>query len=280
HSSHKSKRQECQPRGEEQVEYARTSTSSQRLASTFDTLIESQEADITSITVVRPAPFPTGNNRDIPVSVQELVYGSKTTRVGTSAKSLDRHNELLSSSEEAHGPRKDRGPSGGLETHVLQGTSPTDKILVEKPKHFVRGPESQVGPREGQQPNGSSPSLHKQESIPTSAKQRHENPKEKSEGQENSKGKGKTQVEQTLPTELQNPKEREDIHGQCVQYGKNSVGIQKQGGGKNEPIIFKEIDLLKIANHFETCNKEILAKFNQFEHTKQKLGREVLQVQE
>ncbi|MBW0506459.1 hypothetical protein O181_046174 [Austropuccinia psidii MF-1] len=117
---------------------ARTSTSSQRLDSTFDTLIKCLEAEITAIPIVRPEPFPTGNNRNIPVSVQELVYGVKEEGVGTSGKYLDRHNELISSIEEAHGPRKGRGPSEGLDTHVLQRTSPTDKSLVEKPKHFVR----------------------------------------------------------------------------------------------------------------------------------------------
>ncbi|MBW0509383.1 hypothetical protein O181_049098 [Austropuccinia psidii MF-1] len=86
--------------------------------------------------------FPAGNNRDIPVSVQEVIYGRKAAGVGTSAKYLDRHNELLSSSEEAHGPRKDRRTSEGLDTHVLQGTSPTDKSLVEKPNNVVRGPVS------------------------------------------------------------------------------------------------------------------------------------------
>ncbi|MBW0513406.1 hypothetical protein O181_053121 [Austropuccinia psidii MF-1] len=87
---------------------ARAFTSSQRLSSTFDTLIESPEAEITAIPVVRPESFPTGSNRDIPVSVQELVYGRKAAGVGTSAKSLDRHTELLSSSEGVHGPRKYR----------------------------------------------------------------------------------------------------------------------------------------------------------------------------
>ncbi|MBW0529206.1 hypothetical protein O181_068921 [Austropuccinia psidii MF-1] len=103
-SSQKYKRQECQPIGEAQMEDARTSTSSQRLASTFGTLIESPEADITAIPVVRPESFPAGSNRDIPVSVQELVYGGKEAGVGTSDKSLDRHIELLSSSEEVHCP--------------------------------------------------------------------------------------------------------------------------------------------------------------------------------
>ncbi|MBW0530274.1 hypothetical protein O181_069989 [Austropuccinia psidii MF-1] len=156
-----SKIQECQPRGEAQMEDSRASTSYQRLASTFDTLIESPEADITAIPVVRPESFPEGRNSNIPVSVQELVYGGKAAGVGTSTKSLDSQNELLSSSEDVHGPRKVRRTSERLDTHVLQGTSPTDKSLVGKPKHVVRGPEEEVGPRKGKQPSGSSPSLHK-----------------------------------------------------------------------------------------------------------------------
>ncbi|MBW0568312.1 hypothetical protein O181_108027 [Austropuccinia psidii MF-1] len=157
-ASHKSKIQECQPRGEAQMEDARASTSSQRLASTFNTLIKSPEADITAISVFKPESLSTGNNRDIPVSVQELVYGSKTERVGTSPKYLDRHHELISSSEEVHGARKDKGTSEGLETHVFQRTSPTNKIFAEKPEHFITGPE-EIGPRKIKQPSGSSPSL-------------------------------------------------------------------------------------------------------------------------
>ncbi|MBW0567812.1 hypothetical protein O181_107527 [Austropuccinia psidii MF-1] len=114
----------------------------------------------------------------IPVSVQELVCGSKAERVGTSPKSLDRHHELISSSEGVHGARKDRRTSEGLDTHIWQRTSPTDKSLVEKPKHVIRGPEEEVGPRQEKQPSGSSPNLHKQESASTSAKQAQANPKD------------------------------------------------------------------------------------------------------
>ncbi|MBW0507536.1 hypothetical protein O181_047251 [Austropuccinia psidii MF-1] len=252
------------------------STSFQWLTSTLDTLIESPEADITSIPVVRPESFPAGNNRDIPVSLQELVYGSKAEGVGTSAKSLDRHNALLSSIEEVHGPRRNRRTSEGLDTHVLQGTSPTDKSLIEKPRNVVRGPEEEVGPRKRQQPSGISLSLHKQKSSSRNAKQGQPNPKEQSEGQAKGKGKGKIQVEQALPTELQNSQEREDSYGQCVKYGMNSYGTQKQGGGKIEPIISKEVDLVSPVTHVDTCNKEISAKINNFEYIQQKLGREIL----
>ncbi|MBW0591190.1 hypothetical protein O181_130905 [Austropuccinia psidii MF-1] len=140
------------------MEDARTSTSSHRLASTFDTVSESTEADITAISVVRPESLSTGKNRDIPVSVQQLVYGSKAARVGASPKYLDGNHELIYASEESHGARKNRETSEGLDTHVFQRTSPTGKILVEKPKHVIRGPEEEVGPMQGNQPSGSSQS--------------------------------------------------------------------------------------------------------------------------
>ncbi|MBW0499063.1 hypothetical protein O181_038778 [Austropuccinia psidii MF-1] len=175
---------------------------------------------------IRELPLvPKANNRDIQVSVQELVYGSKTARVGTSPKSLDRHHELICSSEEVHGARKDIGTSEGLDTHFLQRTSPTDKSFVEKPKHVIRGPEEEVGPRE--------------ENSPV-----------------------------------------EDSHGQCVQYGKNSEGIQKQGRGKIETIFSKEVDAVNIVNQNKACNKEIITKLKRFEYIQQKLGNEILQVKQ
>ncbi|MBW0536283.1 hypothetical protein O181_075998 [Austropuccinia psidii MF-1] len=279
HCSHKSKRQQCQPRGEAQMEDARTSTTSQRLASTFEPLIESPEADITAI-AVRPESFPTGNSGNIPVSVQELVYGRQTARVVTSPTSLDRQNELLSSSEEVLGARKDRRTSEGLDTNVLQRTSPTDKRLVDKPKHVIRGSGEEVGPRKGKHLSGSSPSIHQQTSASISARRAQASPKNQQEGEAKCKGKGKAQMEQALPTELQNPKERKDSHGKCVQNGKSSDGIEKQGGGKIEPIFPKEIDAVKIVTQFESCNKEIMTKPKTLEYIQQKLGNEILHVKE
>ncbi|MBW0480438.1 hypothetical protein O181_020153 [Austropuccinia psidii MF-1] len=145
------------------MEDARASTSSQRLSSTFETLIESQEAGITAIPVVTPDLFPAGRNREIPVSVQELVYGGKKAGVGTSAKSLNRNNELLYSR-----------------------TSPIDKSLAENPKHVIRGPEEEVVPGKGKQPCGSYPSLHKQKYASTSSTKGKANPKEQSKGQSQS----------------------------------------------------------------------------------------------
>ncbi|MBW0574908.1 hypothetical protein O181_114623 [Austropuccinia psidii MF-1] len=87
-----------------------------------------------------------------------------------------------------------------------------------------------------------SPVKAPQTSASKSAKQAQTNPKDQAEGQ----AKGKAQVEQALPTELQDSQKREDSHGQCVQYGKNSDGIQKQGRGNIEPIFSKEVDLVNL----------------------------------
>ncbi|MBW0521764.1 hypothetical protein O181_061479 [Austropuccinia psidii MF-1] len=70
---------------------------------------------------------PKGNSGNIPVSVQGLAYGRKTHGVGTFSRPLDTDNELLYSSKEALGPRNDREPSEGLDTHVLQRKSPKGK---------------------------------------------------------------------------------------------------------------------------------------------------------
>ncbi|MBW0468849.1 hypothetical protein O181_008564 [Austropuccinia psidii MF-1] len=155
------------------MEDARTSTSSQRLASTFDTLIESPEADITSIAVVGPEPLSTGNNRDIPVSLQELVYGSKLARVGTSPKSLDRHHELISSIQQINSWSKNQS-----------------MLSEDQKKKLAKGKEN-------------SPSLHKQNSTSTSAKKAQANPRDQLEGQSKGKGKDKAQFEQALPAKLQ-----------------------------------------------------------------------------
>ncbi|MBW0531974.1 hypothetical protein O181_071689 [Austropuccinia psidii MF-1] len=159
-SSHNPKRQECHPRGDAQMEDSNSSTSSNRLASSFDTLIESPEAEITTISVVRPESISTSGNFP---------------------KSLDRHHELISSSEIFHGARKYRGTSEGLDTHVLQRTSPKYKILVEKPENYIRGPAEEIGLRKEKQPSGSSQastSKSHPEQVPNKPKQKGK-PKEK-----------------------------------------------------------------------------------------------------
>ncbi|MBW0468541.1 hypothetical protein O181_008256 [Austropuccinia psidii MF-1] len=113
------------------MEDFRASTCCQRLASTFETLLEIPEAEITAIAVVRPESFPTGSSEDIPVSVQELVYGRKKSEVGTSAKSLCRDHEFLSSIKEALGPESTED--------LLNGWTPMScKVQVQKIKVWLK----------------------------------------------------------------------------------------------------------------------------------------------
>ncbi|MBW0474137.1 hypothetical protein O181_013852 [Austropuccinia psidii MF-1] len=117
-------------------------------ARTFDTLLESAEADINAIPVVRSEQLFTCISGNIPVSGQELVYSGKAARVVASSQLVDMDNELLPSSKKFLGQRNTTRTSEGLDTNFLQRTCPKDKSLVEKPKLFFRGPEESVGPKE------------------------------------------------------------------------------------------------------------------------------------
>ncbi|MBW0492821.1 hypothetical protein O181_032536 [Austropuccinia psidii MF-1] len=82
-----------------------------------------------------------------------------------------------------------------LETNLIKRESPKDKSLVKN-----------QGILSEEQKKENNPVKAPQAFI--SAKQVKESPKEKPEGQEKVKGKGKPQMEQPLPSELQNLKER------------------------------------------------------------------------
>ncbi|MBW0481009.1 hypothetical protein O181_020724 [Austropuccinia psidii MF-1] len=188
------------------MEDARTSTSYQRLPSTFYTLIESPEADIIAIIVVRPEPFPTGSNRDILVSVQELVYGGKAAGVGTSPKSLDRQNELLSSSEEVHGPRKDRRTSEGLYTHVLQGTSLKIKAWLKNQSMLSEDQKKKLAQGKDNSPV-EAPQTSKSKILPQQVpKKDKQTPKRNKKGEKKAKGKAKSKWNMPYPQNYRIPK--------------------------------------------------------------------------
>ncbi|MBW0475736.1 hypothetical protein O181_015451 [Austropuccinia psidii MF-1] len=170
HSSQKSKRQECQPRGEEQMEDSRTSNSAQ-------------------------------SNRDIPGSVQELVYGSKATGVGTLSKSLDRHNELKSSSEEVHRHGKYRVPSGGWTPMSYKGQVQQIKAWLKKKRILSEDQEKKLA-----QGKDNSPVEAPQAS--TSSKKDKQYPKSNKKCKKNAKGKKNLNVKGLTRrlTELQRKK--------------------------------------------------------------------------
>ncbi|MBW0523887.1 hypothetical protein O181_063602 [Austropuccinia psidii MF-1] len=186
HSSHKSKRQECQPRGEAQMEDSRTSTSFQR-----------------------PKSLSTGNNGDIPVSVQELVYVSKTARVGTSPKSLGRHHKLLSSSEEIHGARKTEEllkcwtpMSCKVQVKQMQAGLKNQSMLSEdQKKNLAQGKEN--SPVEAPQ---ASTSKNTPQQVPNKPKK---TPKNNKKGKEKEKGKAKPKWNKPYQQNYRIPKKEE-----------------------------------------------------------------------
>ncbi|MBW0556024.1 hypothetical protein O181_095739 [Austropuccinia psidii MF-1] len=152
-------------------------------------------------------PVPKGNNRNIPVSIQELVYGGKAAGVGTSSKSLDRHNELISSSEEVHGPRKDRGSSEGLAYMSCKGQvqqieawfKSQSKLSADQKKKLAQGKEN--SPVEAPQASTSkNPPLK----VPNKGKQSPEN---------NQKGKEKTKWNKPYQQNYRIPKREKTAMG-------------------------------------------------------------------
>ncbi|MBW0518759.1 hypothetical protein O181_058474 [Austropuccinia psidii MF-1] len=148
----------------------------------------SKESEITAIPVFRPEQISAGSSGNIPVLVQELVYGSKAEGVGNSPQFLNRDNELLPARKEVFGLRKESRPSEVLDTHILQMTSPKDKNSVEKSKNFIRGPEKKVYPKEENQPFEIPSSLQKHKFASKSSKQW------QAALQGQSEGKGKSQM--------------------------------------------------------------------------------------
>ncbi|MBW0515414.1 hypothetical protein O181_055129 [Austropuccinia psidii MF-1] len=170
------------------------------------------------------------------------------------------HNELISSSKEFHGSRKDRGPSEGVDTHILQRRSPKDKSLVEKPKYFVRGPEEDVGPKNEQQPCGSSSRLHKQESSSTSAKQGKASPKEQSEGKAKGKGKATSKWNRPYPQNYRIPKKEKKSLENVFNIARTLMEFKNKGEERMNQSFPKKIDLVNLVTHFEICNKEIFCR--------------------
>ncbi|MBW0496334.1 hypothetical protein O181_036049 [Austropuccinia psidii MF-1] len=98
------------------MEDTRTLTSSHRLATTFETLLESPKADIIAIPVLISENLPGSSSRDIPLSVQKVIYYSKEEEVENCVQLVDTENELLPPSEEALGPERTQ--------EILKGWTP------------------------------------------------------------------------------------------------------------------------------------------------------------
>ncbi|MBW0583164.1 hypothetical protein O181_122879 [Austropuccinia psidii MF-1] len=273
-SSHKSKRQECQPRGEAQMEDARTSTTSQSLANIFDTLIESPEAEITAI-AVRPESLPTGSSRDIPVSVQELVYGSKQKEwellpslwIGTMSSYLQVKKFM--------GPEKTEELLKGWTPMSCKGQVQQIKAWLKNQSMLSEDQKKKLAQCKDNTPvetPQASTSKDPPQPVPDKPKQA---PKTNKKGNQKAKGKAKPKLNKPYPQNYRIPKKEKIAMDNVFNMARTLMEFKKQGRGKIEPIFPKEIDLVRLVTQFESCNKEIMTNFKIFEYIQQKLDNEI-----
>ncbi|MBW0489414.1 hypothetical protein O181_029129 [Austropuccinia psidii MF-1] len=91
------------------------------------------------------------------------------------------------------------------------------------------------------------PEFQKKDNAPVEAPQASTISKKRQGSPNNQQiGKGKLQMEQALSSELQDLKERKGGNWRHIQYGKKLDEVQKQGGGKKELILPKEIYFTKL----------------------------------
>ncbi|MBW0507981.1 hypothetical protein O181_047696 [Austropuccinia psidii MF-1] len=116
-----------------------------------------------------------------------------------------------------------------MEFIVLQTQGQKAKELVEEPKYFIHTPEegivneSSSGDR---RPSG----VYQIQTPSRSVQRKAQRTSEKAERSQEPSRKGKTQsqLEQTLPTRVQDPKIGAFSRGQCPQYDQNSYVIHSQ----------------------------------------------------
>ncbi|MBW0542371.1 hypothetical protein O181_082086 [Austropuccinia psidii MF-1] len=174
--------------------------------------------------------------------IQKLVQRSQRRGVGNMPKPLAGGHELLLTHQELSGSGEDHRTLRRLEPIVLQRQGKKDKELVEEPKSLIHRPEEGAGNDSSfgdRRPSGvyqlqtSSRSVQRQAQRTSEETERSKEPSRK--------GKRQSQLEQTLPTRVQDSQIGAFSCGQCVQYGKDSHGIYSQGAGKDEQNISTQI---------------------------------------
>ncbi|MBW0478505.1 hypothetical protein O181_018220 [Austropuccinia psidii MF-1] len=157
-------------------------------------------------------------------------------------KPLAGGHELLLTHQELSGSGEDHRTLGRMEPIVIQRKVQKYKELVEKSKSFIHRPEEGTGndSRFGERsPSG----VYRLQTSSRSVQRKAQRTSEESErSQEPSrKGKRQSQLSQTLPTGVQDPQIGALNHGQCLQYGQNSHGIDSQRAGKDDQDISMQI---------------------------------------
>ncbi|MBW0555959.1 hypothetical protein O181_095674 [Austropuccinia psidii MF-1] len=150
-------------------------------------------------------------------SEPELIQGRG---VGNMPRSLAEGHEILLTHQELSGSGEDHRTIRKVDPIFLQRQGQKDKELVEEPKSFIHRPEEGVG---------NDPSFGERRcsgvyQLQTSSRNVQYKAQRTSEEEERSKepsGKWKrqSQLEQTLPTRVQDPQIGTFSTGKCFQYG-------------------------------------------------------------
>ncbi|MBW0548506.1 hypothetical protein O181_088221 [Austropuccinia psidii MF-1] len=200
------------------MEYSRVSPHSPRSIPTkFDV---NAESGLIHDNIFRSEPLPSGRNRNLSIPIQKFVQRTQRRGAGNMPKPLAGGHELLLTHQEIYGPEE------------------------------VVGKDSSFGDR---RPSGI---YHLQTSSRSVQRQAQRTSEEAERSQEPSRqGQRQSQLAQTLPTGVQDSQIGAFSHGQCLQYGEDSYGIQNQGEGKDEQNlsteIIQEINLVKTSINVE-----------------------------
>ncbi|MBW0527077.1 hypothetical protein O181_066792 [Austropuccinia psidii MF-1] len=124
------------------------------------------------------------------------------------------------------------------------------------------------------------PQASKSKNMPQKvSKKDKKTPKRNHRGKQKAKGKEKSKCNKPYPQNHRITKKEKTAMDNVFNMARTLMEF-KNKEDLIEPILSKEVDLVKLVNHFETCTKQILTKLNNFEYIQQKLGREILQVKE
>ncbi|MBW0592912.1 hypothetical protein O181_132627 [Austropuccinia psidii MF-1] len=147
-----------------------------------------------------------GSNRHLYEPVQAVLHSVQGKRLGNVAPNPPRSDELLAYPKNI--------PQRGGNSEILQWMEST--IIQASNQEDKRIPFQRERGKQGRSPSSF---YQKASSQPTSPRREEEKEKE---------------LEETIFTKLQDPKNLKRCHGKCLQHGQSLEGIQGQRGTKNE----------------------------------------------
>ncbi|MBW0590854.1 hypothetical protein O181_130569 [Austropuccinia psidii MF-1] len=193
------------------------------------------EPELIEGTILRAEPFTSGRNRNISVPIKKMVQSHKRRGSGNMPKPLEGGHELLLTNQELSWSGEDHRTLRRVEPTVLKRKGQKDKELIEEPKSFIHRPEKGITNDSSFGERRSSGVYQLQTSSRSVQRQAQRTSKETERSQEPSrKVQRQSQLEQTLPTGVQDPQIGAFRTGQCLQYGQDCYGIHSQGAGKDE----------------------------------------------